>query len=628
MRDWSQLGRSAMSRGERHEAALRRQGRFASAADEYPPLPNLARYVPPRSLTATRVLLIVVGLTCLFVGSSMVATREIAMRTYREREEEKIKDQNRFLRFFSRATIQKDSERLGRVLTILGTELAVSGVVFLALMGFLSLWPVPSMLIAVSLYIGISAFVYYIVFSQANKIASTANFLVVTVPITVVITTVFVRSLRYLIARRVGKLADRAEIDEIIRENRAPRELSAPVKELPLFYINDLGEARSDDDDLLIISEAAAVPPRLETPVLPSTGREEIVWLDRRGAPLIDPQPDASVPLLDLRFDIPASNRLSNVLIALAFVTVGAAVGFRQPHLGIFAVLPVTLAIASLWMRTSRIEGRIVREGIELREPHLQLIWFAAILSVDADIADPENLPESFTIDVAHRFGVLSIPGAPGIDSRTLYRVLLEQSAPHNRPYLNPQLIAYTEKNREVFGPNKVWAYDANQRLVFRKPSRIKLMTSVCFLTWIVWTAIGASDPVFQPWGIAGGVILIVAVAILVISFLSRVITHRVDRLRWMTSWGSSTLVITPLGLAMRQGKRFGKVRWDQISEVNFKPPTNPARQHVRGRLESSIYVWVEGVPIEIMDIYNVATRGIYDRIMVYWKHNPEPASA
>ena len=83
-------------------------------------------------------------------------------------------------------------------------------------------------------------------------------------------------------------------------------------------------------------------------------------------------------------------------------------------------------------------------------------------------------------------------------------------------------------------------------------------------------------------------------------------------------SWTSS-LVLSPVGLALVQGDLQGELRWEQLRDVQLvsKPRFFQMGQE---NVRTGIWLRVEGAQIVIADIYDRPLPIIFERIKAYWR--------
>lgn len=313
--------------------------------------------------------------------------------------------------------------------------------------------------------------------------------------------------------------------------------------------------------------------------------------------------------------------RLAVICLALAVVSAVAGMGARDSLL--LAILPASLAVASWVSRPREFEGSVTDDGIELTRPPM-FIPSSAIRRLDFVASPSEAESSSFEIRVHHERGVLVIPPSPGINSAGIFEALDAQLAPGGSRQVNPILLPYLQRYERTFGPERIWSYRASPFLGdIHRPSRWKWIGLATLATGLLWIFLDAGSAAPNPWAGAGAFLLLIAG----LFFLFRWGLGRPARLRQMKGWRESSLVITPVGLAMVQGDLKGELTWDQIRGVIFRP--RPRRFQILSDSTlglDGILLNVEETVILIANIYDRPIDAIHERILSYW--NPERAQA
>jgi len=84
-------------------------------------------------------------------------------------------------------------------------------------------------------------------------------------------------------------------------------------------------------------------------------------------------------------------------------------------------------------------------------------------------------------------------------------------------------------------------------------------------------------------------------------------------------NWRKSSLVISPMGLALVQGDIKGEMRWDELRDVQYKSRPGSFSMDVNTAMPG-VLLKFEGASITIADIYDQPLRIIYERIRRYWR--------
>jgi len=328
--------------------------------------------------------------------------------------------------------------------------------------------------------------------------------------------------------------------------------------------------------------------------------------------------------LNDLNFLIHRRAPVGMWLMSVAATAlVGMAVATGEAGLAILAILPAMIALMLLAYRPVQIEGRIGNEAIELIRPPM-VIPFESIREIEAEFDPDEPLPDSFRIRVHHPRGVLKIPDAPDINSIGIYETLISRFQIGGSRAINPILVDYLVQHEQTFGPERVWSFQADAKrrkgADIHKPRVGSAVGMAILLTAVVWLVIAgltSDGPIISPWWGFGSLALMIGLLTIAIAASSQQGTGVTGIKKWQ--W--SSLVISPVGLAMVQGDIQGELAWDQLRDVKFKPNGGSFRLNHDANFHGITLV-VEGARIKIADIYDRPLGLIHDRIVRYW--NPD----
>lgn len=303
--------------------------------------------------------------------------------------------------------------------------------------------------------------------------------------------------------------------------------------------------------------------------------------------------------------------------IALALALVSVAVGMGSWDAVLLAILPASIALA-LWLtEPPEVDGSVADSGLELTRPAMS-IPFEDIRRIEAEHPPYGPRSPSFTIRVHHDRGVLTIPPSPDINSEGIYQAIESRFVPSGARTVNPALMPYLRRYETTFGADRVWTYGASPLQVdVHRPRRGRAIILALIAAGIAWFVLEVGAERQTPWPGAG----------LFLAFLGGLILFfrwafgRSGQLRRIKDWTSSSLVITPVGLAMVQGDLTGELTWDQIRDVKLR--ARPRRFQVIGDTTmglQGIVLGVEAALILIADLYDRPIDSIHERILSYWR--------
>jgi hypothetical protein len=320
--------------------------------------------------------------------------------------------------------------------------------------------------------------------------------------------------------------------------------------------------------------------------------------------------------LNDLHF---ASARRTPWLAALALALAVFAVAFGRGSWDSIqlAILLASIALALWWTEPAEVDGSVTDSGLDLIRPGM-IVPFEAIGRIEAEHAPYGPRSSSFPIRVHHERGVLTIPPSPDINSEGIFRAIEERFVPSGSREVNPVLMPYLLRYETTFGPDRVWSYRATRlRADVHRPRRGRAVILAFVATGIAWFVlnVGARGP--TPWPGAGLFLAFIGGLILFLRWG----LGRSGQLRRIKDWRASSLVITPVGLAMVQGDLTGELTWDQIRDVKLR--SRARRFQVIGDSTTGlqgIILVVDAALILIADLYDRPIDSIHERILSYWK--------
>jgi hypothetical protein len=137
----------------------------------------------------------------------------------------------------------------------------------------------------------------------------------------------------------------------------------------------------------------------------------------------------------------------------------------------------------------------------------------------------------------------------------------------------------------------------------------------------ILWCLIYAAVPSrlaareYEPWLVFGILLSIFSALGLLLLYLSQKSDKAIGR-----SLEKSELVISPTGIAVKQGDLQGHLRWGELLDIRF--PTRGRSSFVFTSEErlGGIHLVIAGAKIRIADVYDRPIALIYRLIRGYWK--------
>ncbi len=289
-----------------------------------------------------------------------------------------------------------------------------------------------------------------------------------------------------------------------------------------------------------------------------------------------------------------------------------------SPGAVVLLFLAAALGAALLATRPRGWSAEFTPNGLETAEPP-QSVAYEQIegITTGRKPKDP-TLParrRSYAITVVHGAGVLRIPARLNVASEDVYRFLLDRIPATGSRDVNPALADYLRRQVETFGEERVWSYRARSRRKWGRSGRRTAVAVAVLLTGVVWMLAAFRGEAFVVWtGV--GVWLVLGAVLYGMSGLGREHSRRPGGRKGR----EASLVISPPGLALIQGKLTGELRWDEVRAVRYRPQRRNLEINVVAASEVGIVLTLEGATIAIADVYDRPLPVIYERVRQYWR--------
>jgi hypothetical protein len=221
-----------------------------------------------------------------------------------------------------------------------------------------------------------------------------------------------------------------------------------------------------------------------------------------------------------------------------------------------------------------------------------------------------------------HRRGVLEIPSPLDVPIQDVYRALIAVLPATGSYRLSQTFADHSQKEAATFGSERVHAF-CRRNNVGRSPStrRGQICTGLLLLCGMLWClAYAAISPPnvareYEPWLVFGILLSVLSVLGWFLLYLRQHSDKTIAR-----SLENAELVISPTGIAVKQGTVQGHLRWEELLDVRL-PAKAPFSFVLTGKeLTGGIQLIVAGARIRIADVYDRPIALIYRLIRGYWK--------
>jgi hypothetical protein len=295
---------------------------------------------------------------------------------------------------------------------------------------------------------------------------------------------------------------------------------------------------------------------------------------------------------------------------AAAVVSAALAALFEIVALFAVAAIALVIAITLLASRERPFSARLEENGISLLHSG-EFLPYAKIESLAAGPSLGAKNPHQYAIDLHTATKTVRVPAAVDVATPDLERFLRSHLPPRIVAVPDPDVDEFLNRQMEQFGPHHVfWSGPARERPNLTRVS-IRRAWLACFLAGLVVLIAGVAMLESRDRGPGNrravdhytGVIAVGAVA-LVVGLLGLLIHISLTQRSHpkIKNLELSSLVISPLGIALRQGDLKGELKWEEIRGVKL-PRNKP------------LSLQLAGVTVPIFNIYDRSLVEIHNRI-------------
>lgn len=309
--------------------------------------------------------------------------------------------------------------------------------------------------------------------------------------------------------------------------------------------------------------------------------------------------------------------------LAAAALLVAATV-LGNLNLVILALAPTMLSLG-LWMGSPREFRAELQDDCLVVENPSVTIPYAEIegLTIGGFGVDPDwPRFRAGTLMVMHRHGVLEIPASLNVPIRQVYRALLAVLPATGSYQLSPTMSEHAMKEAATFGTERVHAFGC-RKVIGPSPStsRARACAAALLLCGILWCVVSALLPgPFEAnnrigWLVSGMLISLFSAPTWLLLYVRQGTNTAIAR-----ALANAELVISPTGLALRQGDVQGHLRWAELLDVRFLNRGGFAVSSSTELTVGTIQLVISGAKIGLADVYDRPIALIHKLIRAYWK--------
>jgi hypothetical protein len=179
-------------------------------------------------------------------------------------------------------------------------------------------------------------------------------------------------------------------------------------------------------------------------------------------------------------------------------------------------------------------------------------------------------------------------------------------------------LRAYLRRMIAEFGPERVWWANGTPASFGHGMNGRQVVTGVTLaaIAVLVMTLVVTFAPQWKPQAFAVGIVATLAGAV---AILSGLLPNGSSAGSTIKNREQAAVIVTPLGVAVKQGDLQGEVRWDEIRDIKLiaKARGRVARSH---DARHALVIKVAGATVRLVDIFDQSLEVMNDRIVAYWR--------
>ncbi len=303
------------------------------------------------------------------------------------------------------------------------------------------------------------------------------------------------------------------------------------------------------------------------------------------------------------------------ILVALATTVYFGTVGSRDAAAIGGATIPILLATAAGLGARRRVEARFLDDSIDVQRPHRRRIEFSQVIAM-------QILPRALRASrrVARPAGLIlyDANGCWVIPRKLTHRLadVIEFIASRigfgGSRQIDARLMQYLQAQERTFGVDRVYCLVGRTMPAPRYGASLMLFGVVIIAAALLLPL--AATPGGNSADNYAALCAFVPIGVLAILFGVARMPGVPKKLR------SSSLVISPVGLALIQGEVVGQLEWAEMNDLRRGSVAYTRRSFEFSRASQGLMLRVEGADIGIADIYDRPTAMIERLIRLYWR--------
>lgn len=302
----------------------------------------------------------------------------------------------------------------------------------------------------------------------------------------------------------------------------------------------------------------------------------------------------------------------ASLFLAVTLILIGVGAVQHDPEWFIGAILPFVLAISQWIIRPHETALRFGPESVS-DELHEYEIPYAEIqgLSISGKTPDPrEGKVRGGRLTIHAEDRNHEYPNLSQATTRRVYELLLLRIPESGSREVVAELQPRLNNDLQLFDDDLVLTYRARPSMPVSQ-TEIRSFLLAMILGGIVWLCIGLARG--SNWTVAGVSTIVIALFCTLIVWLARKNENQLVPFRHL-----SGLIISPRGIALRQGQLKGELKWSEVRSITCGRAASGT--FVTHHPTRAISIKVAGAEILIYDIYDRPLATIHRCMMKFWE--------
>ena len=298
-------------------------------------------------------------------------------------------------------------------------------------------------------------------------------------------------------------------------------------------------------------------------------------------------------------------------------VSLGIAAAAKDTGVLLFSAWPALMLTSRLLRRAPAMQVSVEETGLRITGDHEQFIEYAAIeeLRLGGRIVPHTETGPRAPLEIIFPEGGVILHHRS--ETPLLYHFLLEKVPASGARDVPPKLSNFLNDQLANFDDDLVCSYRARSTFDAPRPRRSSSWIAV-LLTAAIWIVGGSFRPKSAEW-ISAAIVLLISFGLLR-ALQSAAGGSRKARIKNPLDSG---LVVSPAGLALRQGDLSGKLFWDEVRKIEIAKGGSFRISRVDALL-NAIVISVDGARIVIADIYDRPLARIHELLVRTWQSGDE----